>query len=116
MRSTHEKITIRLLGDEDFEAVARLAAMDSAAVPEAPLVGAYRDGRLLVARSLGSGESIADPWTPTSELRALLDERATQLSGGNGRRWFRRPRARAALPASPPGAGGRLLDLDARPT
>ena len=114
MRDTHEEITIRLLGEEDHEALAHLAQVDSARLPPAPLIGASSDGRLLAARSLATGESIADPWVRTSGFTELLEQRAADLGGKRRRRWRRR--SRAALPASPPGAGGRLLDLHARST
>jgi hypothetical protein len=112
MRTAHEEITIRPLGEDDHDALRRLAQVDSAPVPPAPLLGISSNGRLLAARSLATGESIADPWVRTSGLTALLEERASN-HGGKRRRWWRR-RSRGTLPASPPGAGGRLLDLHAR--
>jgi hypothetical protein len=114
MRRTQEEITIRPLGEQDQEALAHLAQIDTSSLPPAPLLGASSDGRLLAARSLVTGESIADPWVRTSGLAELLEQRASDL-GARPRRWWRR-RSRASLPASPPGAGGRLLDLHARST
>jgi hypothetical protein len=109
-------ITITLLDEADHEAVARLAQLDARPVPFGRLLGASVDGRLVAARSLTSGEVIADPFVPTAEVQALLARRAAQLRGGS-RRGLRRlfgRRSRAALPASPPGAGGRVLTLPQR--
>jgi hypothetical protein len=75
------------------------------------------EGEALAALSVANGELVADPFSRTAELRALLELRAMQLRGraGRRRREGRRSRphaaARAALAGSPPGAGGRLLTL-----
>ena len=74
-----DAIEIRKLGLQDGAAVARLAELDTAAIPPSPLLGGIVDGRLTVAHSLATGESIADPFRHTAELRSLLSERAAQL-------------------------------------
>ncbi|HEX2359780.1 MAG TPA: hypothetical protein VHH72_08190 [Solirubrobacterales bacterium] len=116
--TTETEITIRMLDEGDGEALARLAQRDSGEVPLGRLLGAAVDGRLVVARSLATGAVIADPFVPTAEVQALLARRAAQLRAADEphrrlRRLFGR-RSRAALPASPPGAGGRLLTLPPR--
>jgi hypothetical protein len=115
---TTTEITIRILDDGDGEELARLAQRDSGQVPLGRLLGASVDGRLVVARSLATGAVIADPFVPTAEVQALLERRAAQLRNGDephgGLRGLLRRRSRAALPASPPGAGGRLLTLPPR--
>src|SRR5919201_5103869 len=78
-------IEIRLLGLQDAAAVARLAELDTAEVPAAPLIGGILDGQLVAARSLATGDSIADPFRHTAEVRALLAERADQRRDGRGR-------------------------------
>ena len=114
-RDTHgdHDLTIRFLDRTDGAALARLAERDSAEVPSGRVLGAIEDGRLIAATSVASGRTVADPFTRTVEIRALLERRASQLRGdGDGR--FKRllgRRSRAALPGSPPGAGGRLLVL-----
>lgn len=114
MTGRYGEITIRELGERDGAALAHLAQRDSARIPAAPVIGALADNRLLAARSLASGEVIADPWARTDHLTALLEKHASLLGAANGRRGRRkRRRARAALAGSPPGAGGRLLDLRA---
>ena len=102
-------ITIRRLGDEDLKAVERLAHLDSRRPPEGALLGVEIDQRLVAAISLATSESVADPFSRTGELRALLELRAAQLRRReNGRRRLRRhlpqPKTRAALAGGPPGA------------
>jgi hypothetical protein len=81
-----EAIEIKTLGLEDGAALARLAELDTAKVPPAPVLGGIVAGRLVAARSLATGEAIADPFRHTAEVRSLLTERAGQLrrSGGSG--------------------------------
>jgi hypothetical protein len=79
-----DTIEIRALGVADAESVARLAERDTRSVPPVPLIGGIVDGRLLAARSLANGESIADPFLPTAEVRSLLAKRAAQLRRGHG--------------------------------
>lgn len=115
-----EGITIRRLDGGDAEALMHLAALDSAAPADAARgdwLGVEIEGRLLAATSLDGERTLADPFSRTEELRALLDLRATQLrrreQHGNVRRLRRRARAGrpTTLAGSPPGAGGRLLTL-----
>ncbi len=85
-------MTIRRMDvtDADQAALARLAELDSGAELEGPVLGAEVEGRLLAAISIETGEVIADPFSRTSELRALLKLRAAQLDAPP-----RRPAARA---------------------
>jgi hypothetical protein len=125
MRLRHERqtteagVTIRRLRDNAADRVDldQLAQRDSRPPVEGPALVAEVEGRILAAISLADGTVVADPFSRTSELRSLLELRAGQL-----RRRQRRERsvvhlrpARAALASSPPGAGGRLLELDSRP-
>jgi hypothetical protein len=106
-------VVIRRLAADDSSAVKRLAQLDSSRIPEGPLLGAEVEGRVLAAISLTSGESVADPFARTEELRALLELRAAQLRrrARRGRRLPRLSRAkpRTALAGSPPGATGWLI-------
>jgi hypothetical protein len=106
-------VVIRRLAPDDSGAVKRIAQLDSSRVPEGPLLGAEVEGRVLAAISLTSGESVADPFARTEELRALLELRAAQLRRRvrHGRRLprLRRSKARAALAGSPPGAAGWFI-------
>jgi hypothetical protein len=66
-------MTIRRMDSEaDGAALAQLAALDSRAKLEGSVLGAEVGGRLLAAISIETGEVIADPFSRTSELRALL--------------------------------------------
>jgi hypothetical protein len=101
-------ISIRRLGRDDLAEVERLAQLDSRRPPEGALLGVEIEGRLVAAISLATGESIADPFSRTAELRALLELRAAQLRRRESRRGrllqLPGPKARAALAGSPPGA------------
>ena len=66
-------ITIRRLGPADDAAVERLVQLDSGNRPSAPLMGAEIEGRLLVATSIETGKSVADPFSRTAELRSLVE-------------------------------------------
>jgi hypothetical protein len=65
-------VTIRRLGEADLARIARLAELDSAAAPEAPVLGIEVEGRLLAAGSIQTGNIIADPFRRTAEYRELL--------------------------------------------
>lgn len=112
-------ITIRRLGPADEAAVQRLVELESGRIPAGELMGAEVEGRLLVATSIVTGESVADPFVRTVELRTLLEVRIAQMGGkakAHGKRFRRRggSHARGALSGSPPGAGGKLLTLPVR--
>ena len=103
-------VTIRKLGQADVPAVVRLVQLDSAEVPSGELVGAYIEDQLVALAPVAGGEIIADPFSRTSELRALLELRAAQLRGRQPQRrrfglFARRP-ARLGRPSAPtpPGA------------
>ncbi len=84
----HEGITLRYAFGDDDSAIARVAALDSAEVPAAPVLLAEVDGDVRAALSLHDGRVIADPFHPTLALIALLRERGRQLTGlGAERRW-----------------------------
>jgi hypothetical protein len=67
-------ITIRAASTADELAIIRLAALDSAPVPRAPLVLAEVEGELRVAVSADDLAVVADPFQRTAELAALLRE------------------------------------------
>lgn len=109
-------MTIRRIDDADRAEVELLAQRDSARVPDHPLLGIEVEGRLVAVTSLAGGQTVADPFIRTDEVRAMLELRAAQLRRSNGRRGGGaririRGRSRASLAGSPPGAGGRLLSL-----
>ena len=86
-------VTLRYAYADDHEAISRLAALDSAEAPAAPLLLAEVDGELCAALSLADGRSIADPFRPTVAVVALLRARAHQLqAAGETPRWVWRGR------------------------
>jgi hypothetical protein len=104
----HASIVIRPDRAEDGRALARLAALDCARVPAAPLLVGEVAGELRAALSLTDGATIADPFHRTASLVDLLNMRARQLQGepprdrrvlGRLRRWVTRVR-RLSAPAS----------------
>jgi hypothetical protein len=83
---TAPTITIRPAYADDAQALTRLAALDSAELPDEPLLLAESDGELRVALSLADGSAIADPFAPTAQLVALLHRHAANLGSGLARR------------------------------
>lgn len=65
----------------DREALIRVSQRDSKPIPEEPLMVAEVDGEIRAARSLASGQVVADPFYPTARLVAMLEAHATELTG-----------------------------------
>jgi len=84
-------VTIRRAGTDDEAALRRLALLDSTRLPDGPFLVAEVGDTMLAAVSLSTGESFADPFSRTLELRALLELRATQLRAGDTERPHRAP-------------------------
>jgi hypothetical protein len=78
-KDSHTAVVIRESNDSDHERLRRLAQLDSARLPEQPLVVAEVDGELRAAVSVNDGSVIADPFHRTADLVALASMRATQL-------------------------------------
>jgi hypothetical protein len=84
-------IALRMAGADEAKDLRRLAGLDS----ERPLRGnamvALVDGRMVAAISLLDGRVVADPMVATADARALLRQRADQLTLGTSprRRRFR---------------------------
>lgn len=72
-------VTIRYAFPDDAAALTTLAAVDSQSVPEGVLLVAEVGGELWAAVSVTAKGSIADPFRPTADVRALLEARARQL-------------------------------------
>jgi hypothetical protein len=80
--------------------VLRLSELDGRRVPFGQMLVAEVGGDLLAARSLTTGESIADPFRPTAHLVELLELRSAHLRNGSDNGRARTPRrARAWLRA-----------------
>jgi hypothetical protein len=94
-----DAVTIRRVTPDDWKAVERLAALESAPAPHQPALLAEVDDRVLAVRSLDDGATVADPFHPTAELVRLLEARSKQLGGtvaGPVARPLRRAAARVA--------------------
>ena len=63
----------------DQRELERLAGRDSATTPSGDVIAAERDGQLLAAMSLTTGELVADPFLPTAAARTALISRAGLL-------------------------------------
>ena len=79
--SSHAQMVIRRLDSagSDRPALERLAGRDSAAAPTGEVIVAERDGHLVAAISLTTGELISDPFVAAGDARALLQQRAVEL-------------------------------------
>ena len=77
--SADADVRIRYARQDDDAALRRLAALDSASVPAAPLLVGEVDGELHAALSLVDSAVIADPFRPTVALVELLRVRTAQL-------------------------------------
>jgi hypothetical protein len=74
-----DEVTIRRDTADDAPTLRQLAHLDSTRLPNGPFLIAEVGDTMLAAVSLTTGESFADPFSPTLELRALLELRASQL-------------------------------------
>jgi hypothetical protein len=72
-------LTIRPAFPDDAAAIAVLATLDDARVPPEPLLLAEVAGELWAAVSLSTLEAVADPFNPSAEVAAILEQRAQQL-------------------------------------
>jgi hypothetical protein len=73
-------IALRFAGPDEDEDLRRLAALDSGRPLAGEAIVALVDGRLVAAISLEDERIIADPLVPTADVRALLRQRAWQLT------------------------------------
>jgi hypothetical protein len=86
----YDTVTVRFAGENDAEALRRLAERDGGSDPRPPLLVAEVDGALLAARSLANGDSVADPFVHSAHLVELLELRSVHLRAHGDRQ----PRAR----------------------
>ena len=64
---------------DDADAISRLAALDSARAPEAPLIIGELGGAPAAALSLADGRSVSNPFERTSQLMSYMRIRARAL-------------------------------------
>jgi hypothetical protein len=84
-----QRVLLRFAGESDAAALEWLRQRDTSSLPPPPHLVAEVDGSILAARSLRTGETIADPFRHTAHLCRMLEVRAAHLE--------RRPRPRLAL-------------------
>jgi hypothetical protein len=72
-------VTVRRFTERDIDGIRRLAALDEKPVPTGGVLVAELEGELVAALPLEGGEALADPFTPTEDVVALLELRARQL-------------------------------------
>ncbi|MEA2311963.1 MAG: hypothetical protein QOE28_1931 [Solirubrobacteraceae bacterium] len=84
--TTAPSVLIRAARGSDGPALARLAALDSRALPAGELLVAESDGELVAALSAG-GTRIADPFRRTADVIELLELRARGARPA-ARRWL----------------------------
>ncbi len=99
---SHEplSVTIRPAREADAAALTRVATLDSAPVPAAPVLVAEVSGEIVAAIGVDSGERIANPFEPTSEALELLALRARRLTSVAGRRSLSRRLHRPRTPSA----------------
>src|SRR3954468_6193043 len=92
-----DSLVIRPATASDRSELERLAALDSHSVPAGPHLIAELDGRPVAALSRTDGSVVADPFSRTGTIVALLRRRAEQLTGVRERPGFRRVQPRFHL-------------------
>lgn len=99
MYPSHD-ITIRLATASDEPAVWRLAALDSARAPRGRVLIAAAGSVPLAARSIDTGQTVADPFHRTADVVEMLAARAAALAARDRLARDRRPVHRAAASAA----------------
>jgi hypothetical protein len=78
--TTAPSVLIRAARGSDGSTLARLAALDSSAVPAGHVLVAEIDGEIVAARSVATGAVIADPFRRTADVVELLGLRARAVA------------------------------------
>jgi hypothetical protein len=99
MPDPFDSVTVRRARPGDGAALQRLAEVDGRRLPPGPMLVAEVAGKLLAARSLVAGASIADPFHPSAHLVELLELRSAHLRERPARRRIRVPRGRTLVRA-----------------
>jgi hypothetical protein len=92
-----DSLVIRTATASDAAALHRLAALDSQTLVAGPHLLAELDGRAVAALSRADGSVVADPFSRTDTVVAMLRRRAEQLAGVRERPGFRRVQPRFRL-------------------
>ena len=81
----HLAVAIRRARPDDAPQLRDLAALDSAAPLEGPVLVAVVEGRIWAAVALDDGRFVADPFLPSAPAVELLRLRVRQLLAAQGR-------------------------------
>jgi hypothetical protein len=92
-----ESLVIRTATAADARSLERLAALDSRRLAAGPHLVAELDGRLVAVLARPTGAVVADPFTRTDGIVALLRRRAGQLDRPAPRLALRRLETRLRL-------------------
>ncbi len=79
-RAPYDDVTVRWAEPRDRDAIRRVAERDSSAAPSGPTLVAEVGGRVMAARPIDGGETVADPFHPTRDLVDLLELRTAQIT------------------------------------
>jgi hypothetical protein len=82
------EVVLRLCRVTDDPQLERLAELDGHPVPFGRMVVADVRGRIVAAKPLGGGCTLADPFVRTQHILPLLELRAQQLRAESPHRWF----------------------------
>jgi hypothetical protein len=91
----YDAVTIRRTTPDDWTSLERLAQLEGRPAPSGAALVAEVDERILAARWIEAGITLADPFLPTGELVSLLDARARHLGARPG--FLTHPLRRAAV-------------------
>lgn len=78
--TTYDEVTVRWAKPRDAEAIRRVAGRDSKLSPAGATLVAEVAGEIAAALAIDGGETIADPFRPTSDLVDMLELRAAQIA------------------------------------
>ena len=76
---SYDSVAVRLAGPADEAAIQRVAELDSSVAAGGPHLVAEADGRVIAALAIGSGHAVADPFSWTADVVALMKLRAAQI-------------------------------------
>jgi hypothetical protein len=74
MKTQTTALTIRPARRDDAAAIRALAALEDAPVPGGELVVAEVDGEVVAVHGAGTGQTLADPYSPAAHLIALFGD------------------------------------------
>ena len=77
--TTSESVLMRRATGADTARIQLLARLDDKRMPAGPFLVAEMGGEIVAARSLSTGDVVADPFRPTADAVAMLSLRASQI-------------------------------------